>query len=72
MAKTVEIGANTIHGGLDKAEALSGVARSGIERVRKAKAAIDKGGIGGAIDAGRQVGGIVSDLRSARSIARGP
>jgi len=63
-AKGVEMGANTISGGLEKAEKLSGALRSGIERVKTAE---KEGGIMGKVDMGKAA---FDTLRSVRSIIR--
>lgn len=63
-AKSVELGANAIGAGLEKAEKLSGVMRSGIERVSKAS---KEGGIMGKIDMGKAV---VDTIKAGRGVMR--
>ena len=63
-AKSVELGANAIGAGLDKAEKLSGALRSGIERVKGAE---KQGGMMGKIDMGKAA---YDTLKSVRGIIR--
>ena len=62
-AKAVEMGARGIGSGLDAAESISGVVRSGIERVKK----ISGGGVATAITEGR---GLVKDFKQGRAAYR--
>ena len=62
-AKAVELGARGIGVGLDAAETLSGVARSGIERVKKMSK-------GGAVNTATQGAGLVKDFRQGRAAYR--
>ena len=55
-----------IHGGLDKAEEVSGVMRSGVERIKKAD---KKGGVRGKIDMGKAG---IDTLRSLKRIRASP
>ena len=61
-AKGVEMGADAIGGGLEKAEKVSGVMRSGIERVKKAE---KQGGLMGKIDMGKAAIDTIRGVRSA-------
>ena len=60
-AKAVEMGARTINEGLDKAEAVSGAVRSGIERV---KTITGSGSLSSKIDAAK---GLAGDVRAVRA-----
>lgn len=57
-SKAVELGAKAIGGGLDKAEAISGAVRSGIERVKTL------GGDGGLMSKMNAAKGLAGDMRS--------
>lgn len=61
-AKGVEMGATAIGAGLDKAEKVSGVMRSGIERVSKAE---KQGGMMGKIKMGKAAMDTIKGVRSA-------
>jgi hypothetical protein len=63
-AKGVELGANALGAGLEKAEKLSGALRSGIERVKGAE---KEGGMMGKIDMGKAA---YDTLKSVRGIMR--
>tara|TARA_R100001079_G_C4389456_1_gene126597 strand:+ start:105 stop:509 length:405 start_codon:yes stop_codon:yes gene_type:complete len=60
-AKAVELGARTIGEGIDKAEAVSGAVRSGIERV---KTITGSGSFGSKVDA---VKGLAGDVRAIKA-----
>ena len=62
-AKAVEMGARGIGAGLDAAESISGVARSGIERVKKMSE-------GGMANIAKQGAGLVKDFKQGRAAYR--
>ena len=62
-AKAVEMGARGIGAGLDKAESISGVARSRIERVKKMSE-------GGVVNIAKQGAGLVKDFKQGRAAYR--